>query len=96
MDAEKGMTAAEELLRKSMAAVDQRRQTYGPPTEHFARTIGMINALFAHKLKEPFTVEEWPQIMLLDKLARHQERPIEDNPLDVAGYAACWFECSRR
>jgi hypothetical protein len=96
MDSENSMTAAEELLRKTIAAVDQRRQTYGPPGQHFARTVGMINALFAHKLKVPLTVEEWAQIMVLDKLARHQERPIEDNPLDVAGYAACWFECSSR
>lgn len=96
MDNENGMTAAEELLRRTMAAVDQRRQTYGPPDEHFARTVGMINALFSHKLNAPLTIEEWAQIMVLDKLARHQCRPIEDNPVDVAGYAACWYECSRR
>ena len=67
--------------------------TYGPPVEHFARTIGMINALFAHKLKEPLTVSDWPQIMMCDKMARHQEKPIEDNSVDCAGYSACWYEC---
>lgn len=84
---------AEQLLRTSIEAVAERRTTYGPPGEHFARTVGAINAIFAHKLKSPLTVSEWAQIMVLDKLARHQGRPIDDNPVDVAGYAACWWEC---
>jgi hypothetical protein len=84
--------AATSLLREAIQTIEQRRANYGPPTEHFRRTVGMLNALFAHKLKEPFTEQDWPQIMLCDKMARHQERPIADNPLDAAGYAACWAE----
>jgi hypothetical protein len=84
---------AASILLHAASVVSQRRANYGPPREHFQRTVGMLNALFAHKLKEPFTVEEWPQIMLCDKLSRHQEKPIADNPLDCAGYAACWSEC---
>ncbi len=84
---------AESLLHKAIDVIASRRHNYGPPREHFRRTVGMLNALFAHKLKEPFTEQDWPQIMLCDKLARHQERPLEDNPLDAAGYAACWAEC---
>ena len=84
---------AEQLLRTSIEAVSERRTTYGPPTAHFARTVGAINAIFAHKLREPLTVSDWAQIMVLDKLSRHQGKPIDDNPVDVAGYAACWFEC---
>jgi hypothetical protein len=78
----------------SIDAVRARRETYGPPTEHFQRTVGAINAIFGHKLKEPLTMEDWAQIMVLDKVARHQGRPIVDNPVDVAGYASCWYECA--
>ena len=84
---------AADMLDKTKATITDRRATYGPPTEHFSRTIGMLNALFAHKLRVPLTVEDWPQIMMCDKMARHQGKPIEDNPVDCAGYAACWFEC---
>jgi hypothetical protein len=86
-------TGAEAMLHDAIATIASRRRNYGPPQEHFKRTVGMLNALFAHKLKEPFTTQDWPQIMLCDKLARHQEKPIGDNPLDCAGYAACWAEC---
>ena len=86
-------TPAERLLLDALDAVRDRRKKYGPPTEHFRRTIGMINALFGHKLREPFTIADWGQIMILDKLARNQEKSVGDNQVDCAGYAACWAEC---
>lgn len=84
---------AEQLLSMTTQAVEQRRNTYGPPDTHFARTVGAINAIFAHKLSQPLTPSDWAQIMIIDKLARQQCKPIVDNPVDVAGYAACWWEC---
>jgi hypothetical protein len=84
---------AVELLESSIRAVTERRATYGPPTDHFARTVGMLNAMLAHKLREPLTLADWATIMVLDKLARAQHSPHLDNPVDVAGYAACWAEC---
>ena len=86
------VSESERLLAEASEAVRDRRRRYGPPTEHFRRTVGAINAIFAHKLREPLTEEDWPQIMLLDKLARHQEQPQRDNPVDAAGYSACWAE----
>lgn len=83
----------EELLETAKQTITERRATYGPASEHFKRTIGAINAIFAHKLREPFTEDDWPQIMILDKIARHQEQPKADNKVDTAGYAACWAEC---
>lgn len=83
---------AERLLLDAAQTVRDRRAKYGPPLEHFRRTVGAINAIFAHKLREPLTPEDWAQIMMLDKLARHQEKPQRDNPLDGCGYAACWAE----
>lgn len=89
-------SAAEKLLETARETVRARRQTYGPCTEHFARTVGAINAIFAHKLREPFTAAEWAQVMILDKLAREQEKPHPDNAVDSAGYSACWHEAAGR
>jgi|OM-RGC.v1.023313952 hypothetical protein len=85
---------AEQLLDKAMQTVAQRRQTYGPPTEHFRKTVGMINAAFSEVLKRPLTEGDWAIIMMLDKIARDQgPTPTDDTPIDMAGYAACLAEC---
>jgi hypothetical protein len=85
------------LLLRAIEVTDERRTTYGPPGEHFAKTVGMINALFAGKLREPLTIADWAQIMILDKLARHQgEARTADTPIDLAGYAACLAEVESR
>lgn len=85
---------AERMLAHAKSVIRQRRSTYGPPKSHFAKTVAAVNAIFAHKLTEPLTVADWAQIMILDKLARHQgTRKSDDTPVDVAGYAACLAEC---
>lgn len=87
-------TAAERLLEVAIATVRRRRQTYGPPREHFSKTVSAVNAIFGHKLREPLTEADWAQIMILDKLARHQgTAKSSDTPVDLAGYAACLAEC---
>jgi hypothetical protein len=86
--------AAEQLLQTAISTVRQRRGTYGPPREHFSRTVAAVNAIFSHKLKAPLTESDWAQIMILDKLARHQgQAKSADTPIDLAGYAACLAEC---
>jgi hypothetical protein len=86
-------TPAEELLATAAATIRQRRGTYGPPAEHFAKTVAAVNAIFSHKLREPLTVADWAQVMILDKLARHQGAARSaDTPVDLAGYAACLAE----
>lgn len=82
------------LLETALAAVKERHGSYGPPAEHFARTVGAINAIFAHKLREPFTSADWPIIMALDKFAREQGSHKADNDIDVVGYMACRAEVS--
>jgi hypothetical protein len=85
---------AEALLATATATIRQRRATYGPPREHFARTVAAVNAIFAGKLREPLTDADWAMIMILDKLARHQgTAKSSDTPVDLAGYAACLAEC---
>jgi hypothetical protein len=86
-------TVAEQLLELATRTIRQRRTTYGPPGEHFAKTVAAVNAIFGHKLREPLTVADWAQIMILDKLARHQgAAKSSDTPVDLAGYAACLAE----
>lgn len=86
-------TKAEQLLTTALEVVRERRGTYGPPGEHFRRTVGLVNALFADKLREPLTEADWAQVMILDKLARHQgSAKSADTPVDLAGYAACLAE----
>lgn len=91
---EPGTSHAEQLLEVAQATVRQRRSTYGPPREHFARTVAAVNAIFAHKLREPLTEGDWAMVMILDKCARHQgASKSSDTPVDLAGYAACLAEC---
>lgn len=85
---------AEVLLEDAQQVTKQRRRSYGPPTEHFMRTVSAINSVFRHKLVAPLTPSDWAQIMILDKLARHQgSNKNPDTPIDLAGYAACLAEC---
>ena len=88
--------AAEQLLETARETIAARRKTYGPPREHFAKTVAAVNAIFAHKLREPLTEADWAQVMILDKLARHQgTAKSSDTPVDLAGYAACLAECEQ-
>ena len=81
------------MLRAAADIVEERGRSYGPPARHFARTVGAINAVLGHKLAVPLTPADWATMMILDKLAREQHTSKRDNALDVAGYAACLFEC---
>lgn len=89
-----GSPPAEKLLLDTVDVIRSRRATYGPPgAGHFAKTVNMVNALFADKLREPLTQADWAQIMILDKLARYQgPSKTADGPTDIAGYAACLAE----
>jgi len=87
-----GVSERERLLLDAADAVRQRGATYGSPQEHFARTVGAINVIFAHKLREPLTPADWGICMILDKMAREQHSPKRDNMIDAAGYAACVAE----
>lgn len=80
------------MLREAAETVVERGAHYGPPAEHFARTVALLNVALAHKLREPLTVSDWPVVMICDKLARDVHRPKVDNLIDVAGYAACLYE----
>lgn len=81
---------AEQLLLDAAAAVRDRRRKYGPPSDHFAITVALINACFGTSFKP----EDWATIMQLDKIARSRgPGDCRDNNVDGAGYAACRDEC---
>lgn len=88
-----GTTPRSEFLLETIEITNKRGEKYGPPATHFARTVGMINAAFAHILKRELTPKDWALIMVIDKIAREQNVPIKDNLQDIAGYAACAHEC---
>ncbi len=96
------VTPAERLLQTAIATIRDRRGTYGPPRDHFAITIGLLNAAFAERIRRrlaagapPFALDDWPIIMTLDKIARDTGGPRQsaDTPIDLAGYAATLAEC---
>jgi hypothetical protein len=90
-----GESVAERFLDTVKETIVQRSATYGPPQEHFSRTVAAVNAIFSKKLREPLTTSDWASIMMLDKLARAQgsDTPNPDTTIDLAGYAACKASC---
>jgi hypothetical protein len=76
------------ILEEAVNITSKDRQgDYGHPIDHFRRTIGSINAVFSHKIKEPFLPEDWPIFMILDKCSRMANKPKRDNLTDMAGYS---------
>lgn len=66
-----------------------RNVDYGHPADDFAKVVGAVNSFFAHKLKEPFEITDWPLIMQCVKIAREVNKPKRDNRVDGAGYWNC-------
>jgi hypothetical protein len=70
---------------------DERQATYGPPQEHFARTVAILNTLGFRRYGRELDITDWPQIMIADKLARACNSPhFKDHRKDVQGYAWAW------
>ena len=87
------MEAAARIINKAGEAIKDRHDKYGPPNEHFRRTVGMVNAAFGTNFSEG----DWALIMTLDKIARYLgDSPTEDSLVDIAGYAACCNEVSNK
>lgn len=81
--------------KKETILDEAKRLVYGPreadyahPKVDFKRAIGMLNALFEDRLREPLKESDWALIMIICKLARQAHKPTRDGWVDCAGYAA--------
>lgn len=83
------------LLEARGLITGDRNQTYGSPTQNFQNTADLLNVQFRHKLKDGvlFTPTDVAVMMMQLKLARMVAQPKRDNFVDIAGYAACGWEC---
>lgn len=87
---------AELLQDAELLITSQRNKDYGPPTENFANTAAMWTVLLRSKLKdgEFITPVDVANLMAALKLARTiQDTGNYDTYVDIAGYAACAWEC---
>lgn len=80
------------LLLQAADTVVERGSHYGPPREHFERTVRALLALMPDLFARTPEPEDWAKMMIIDKLARDAEVAKEDNCIDIAGYAACMHE----
>jgi hypothetical protein len=86
----------EDILEEALRITGGDRQNqYGPPDQDFRRVAGMLNALFADKLKEGQSFEPYniAQMMILMKMSRQLHQRKRDNWVDAAGYARCGQLC---
>lgn len=98
----------ETLKSPRASALDEARQLvtgdrnnqYGPPTQDFQRTANLLNALGYHREDATGEVHEiLPSdvaiIIAQVKISRiMHSRPKRDSWVDLAGYAACGYECA--
>lgn len=71
-----------------------RNVAYGPPMKNFQRIADIWNTILGDQLKEPITTWQVADMSIAIKLARNIEKPKRDNYTDMAGYAACGWECA--
>lgn len=86
----------EVLLEARELITGDRNETYGSPTQNFQNTADLLNIQFRHKLQPGmvFTPTDVAVMMMQLKLARLVAQPKRDNFVDIAGYAACGWECT--
>lgn len=77
----------EEILNKAAAAISgERDEHYGSPEQNFGR----IADYWSMYLEHTITQTDVAMMMILLKIARVvNDSSLEDNYVDIAGYAAC-------
>lgn len=72
-----------------------RNNVYGPPTQDFDRTAGMMNSFGFSVNGKPLEGHHVAIFMVLLKMSRLAWTPNKrDSWVDAAGYAACGYECA--
>lgn len=93
---QKDISPRAEVLREAEQLITgDRNETYGPPTKNFENIAKLWNVQFQHLLAEgsEFTAADVALAMIHMKMARMVAQPKRDNFVDLAGYAACGWEC---
>ena len=88
------MTTRKSILDEAESLINgDRNADYGPPTQDFARTAALWTVYLAGRTEiQPHDVAA---MMALLKLSRIVWSPgNRDHWVDLAGYAACGFECT--
>lgn len=95
-DKEKLVTAREVILETAKTYVlGDRNNTYGSPVQDFTRTADLWSALGFSYNGEPVKAHHVAMAMASLKLSRLAWSPLHvDNWVDLAGYAACGYECA--
>ena len=85
------MSDRADLLAEASALVDgDRNSAYGPPSEDFGRTAQMWSAY----LGVPIEAHQVAACQIMVKLSRLAVSPAKrDHWIDMAGYAACGWDC---
>lgn len=85
------------MLAEAEALVTgDRNSTYGPPTQDFSRTANALNAYgYSGPGGRPLEGHDVAILMMALKLSRLMWTPDKrDSWVDIAGYAACGYECA--
>ncbi len=97
MSADQDLPPRASVLRRAESLVTgDRNNQYGPPTQDFQRTAGVLNAL-GYRGPDGRLLQAHDTAMLVAavKLSRLVWSPKkEDNWADLAGYAGCGYECA--
>lgn len=85
------MNPRTDLLAEANVLVNgDRNGDYGPPSEDFGRTARMWSAY----LGIPVAARDVAALLIMVKLSRLVESPTKrDHWTDIAGYAACGWDC---
>jgi hypothetical protein len=76
------------LTEAARIVSSDRNRSYGEPEANLGRIADLWTVLFGRKV----TARQVAWAMALVKIAREVNAPHPDNPVDVAGYAACAAE----
>ena len=86
-----------EVLTEALELINgDRNNSYGPPTQDFTRTAGVLNALgYRGPDQRELLGHDVALIIAAVKMSRLMWTPGKrDSWVDMAGYAACGYECA--